>query len=103
MILVHVTTANCHTYAGNVYIAAFSSRILQVSTTGIIISIAGTGNYSYSGDGGAASSASFRQPFGVGVDTSGIIIEYCLSLRLSNSSLQAMYTCLIGRANVFAR
>ncbi len=80
-ILVHIITANCHTHTGNVYIADFSSRILQVSTTGIITSIAGTGVNSYSGDGGAATSASFIQPFGVGVDKSGIIIEYRLHVK----------------------
>ena len=60
------------------YIADFSSRILQVSTSGYILSIAGTGAYSYSGDGGAATSASFMEPFGVGVDASGTISHYFL-------------------------
>ena len=60
------------------YIADSSSRILQVSTSGNILSIAGTGAYSYSGDGGAATSASFIKPFGVGVDVSGTIWHYFL-------------------------
>lgn len=64
------------------YIADSSSRILQVSTSGNILSIAGTGDYTYSGDGGAATSASFMGPFGVGVDASGTISHYFLLQRL---------------------
>ncbi len=59
---------------GNVYIADMDShRIRKVTiSTGIISTIAGTGTASYSGDGGAATSAEIRYPYGVAVDTSGI-------------------------------
>ena len=56
------------------YIADSSSRILQVSTSGNILSIAGTGDYTYSGDGGVAK----MKPFGIGVDASGTISHYFL-------------------------
>ncbi len=39
----------------------------------IITTIAGTGSASYSGDNGAASSAAVNFPWGVAVDTSGIL------------------------------
>ena len=61
---------------GNVYIADRSNhRIRKVTvSTGIISTIAGTGESSYSGDGGAATSASLNQPCGVAVDASGRIL-----------------------------
>ncbi len=41
-------------------------------SSGIIQTIAGTGAASYSGDGGAATSAALYYPSGVAVDTSGM-------------------------------
>ena len=61
---------------GNVYIAESNNnctRKLTVST-GIIATIAGTGASGYSGDNGAATSATLNQPWGVAVDTSGRIL-----------------------------
>ena len=59
----------------NVYIADFyNHRIRKVTiSTGIITTIAGTGASSYSGDGGAATSATLNCPSGVALDSSGII------------------------------
>jgi len=61
--------------AGNLYIADSSDlRIRMVSaSTGIITTVAGTGSSGYSGDGGAATSATFAGPFGVALDSSGNI------------------------------
>ena len=58
---------------GNVYIADRNNhRIRKVMvSTGIISTIAGTGVSSYSGDGGAATSAELNVPQGVAVDSSG--------------------------------
>jgi uncharacterized repeat protein (TIGR01451 family) len=58
--------------AGNLYIADTNEqRIRKVSTTGIISTIAGTGNYGYSGDDGAATSALFAGPEDLAVSSSG--------------------------------
>ena len=47
-------------------------RIRKVTvSTGIITTAAGTGTASYSGDGGAATSAALNYPYGVAVDASG--------------------------------
>ena len=60
-------------FLGNVYIGdTWNSRIRKVTvSTGIITTIAGTGTGSYSGDNGAATSATLSYPYGVGLDTAG--------------------------------
>ena len=62
---------------GNVYIAdEHNHRIRKVTvSTGIITTIAGTGTASYSGDNGAATSATLNNPKGVALDASGRILE----------------------------
>jgi hypothetical protein len=58
--------------AGNVYIAdEGNNRIRKVDTNGIIATIAGNGNYGFSGDGGPATKAMFRDPAEVAVDAAG--------------------------------
>ena len=57
---------------GNLYIADRSNnRIRKVATNGIITTVAGETGAGYSGDGGAATSASLYYPGGVAVDLSG--------------------------------
>ena len=58
-------------HLGNIYNAdRYNSRIRKVTvSTGIISTIAGTGTQSYSGDNGAATSATLNYPCGVGLDT----------------------------------
>ena len=60
-------------HLGNIYIADMRNhRIRKVTvSTGIISTIAGTGTSSYSGDNGAATSATLNYPYGVGLDTAG--------------------------------
>ena len=58
-------------HLGNIYIVDhYNNRIRKVTvSTGIISTIAGTGTSSYSGDNGAATSATLSYPYGVGLDT----------------------------------
>ena len=57
--------------SGNLYIADFSNnRVREVSTAGMISTVAGTGTCGYTGDGGSATSADLC-PNGVAVDSSG--------------------------------
>jgi len=57
---------------GNLFIVDYgNSRIRKVDTAGIITTIAGNSNNGYSGDGGAATSATLNQPTGVAVAASG--------------------------------
>ena len=60
-------------HLGNIYIAdTYNSRIRKVTvSTGIISTIAGTGTIGYSGDNGAATSATLNCPYGVVLDTAG--------------------------------
>ena len=58
--------------AGNVYIAdSIDHRIRKVDPTGTITTIAGTGEFGFSGDGGPAVEAELRSPYGVAVDSAG--------------------------------
>lgn len=58
--------------SGNVYVAdTNNSRIRMVSNTGIMSTVAGTGGYAYSGDGGPALSAQLNFPAGILMDPKG--------------------------------
>jgi len=58
--------------AGNLYMAdGGNSRIRKVSASGIITTVAGNGTYSFSGDGGPATSAGLNVPTWVAVDSAG--------------------------------
>ena len=58
--------------AGNMYVAdVVSNRVLKVNTSGIVTAFAGNGAYSFSGDGGPATSAAVFGPSGVAVDNAG--------------------------------
>jgi sugar lactone lactonase YvrE len=58
--------------AGNLYIADTSNNVVRkVDTAGIIHTVAGSGAFGYSGDGGPAASAALKGPDGVVLDRAG--------------------------------
>ena len=57
--------------AGNMYFIDSNLRVRKIDTAGIITTIAGNGLYGYSGDGGPATSASFRYLYGATPDDMG--------------------------------
>ena len=71
---------------GNVYIADYGNHRIRKVSTGIISTIAGTGTATFSGDNGAATSATLYYPSGVAVDASGRILYYCPLHRYTVSS-----------------
>jgi hypothetical protein len=82
--------------SGNVYFSDYNNhRVRKITvSTGIITTYVGTGASSYSGDGGAATSAALNYPAGLCIDTSGITHTKLLRLyyrSLMHSSLGNMY------------
>lgn len=57
--------------AGNLFVADYNNRIRKVSTSGVISTIAGNGEYGFNGDGGPATSASLAYPSGLAVNAAG--------------------------------
>lgn len=58
--------------SGNLYIADYgSATVRKVDTTGKISTVAGTGTFGYSGDGGAATKAALGYPYTIAFDTAG--------------------------------
>ncbi len=49
------------------------SAVRKISPNGIITTVAGSGTYGYSGDGGPAAHARLSNPYGLAIDTSGNI------------------------------
>jgi trimeric autotransporter adhesin len=57
---------------GNIYISDLQNgRVRKVNTTGVISTYAGNGVSSYSGDGGPATAAELRYPYGLALDNTG--------------------------------
>ncbi|MFL3025323.1 MAG: LamG-like jellyroll fold domain-containing protein [Candidatus Neomarinimicrobiota bacterium] len=57
---------------GNIYIAdTGNNKIRKIDTNGIITTIAGTGNNSFSGDGAAATSSNLSSPYDIALDGNG--------------------------------
>ncbi len=75
--------------AGGILVAdACAFRIRRIDTvTGIVSTVAGTGEYGFSGDGGAATSARLGNPRGIAVDRAGnVLIVDTLALRVRRVS-----------------
>jgi len=58
--------------AGNLYVAEWYNNVIRrIDPTGVITTFAGTGAYGDTGDGGPATAAQFKGPFGLAFDGSG--------------------------------
>src|SRR5262249_5254837 len=82
--------------AGNVYFAdQLNHRVRKVGTDGKIVTVAGTGNMDYSGDGGPATQAALNYPKGTSSGSSGYvyIADY---LRVRRVSPDGAITTIAG-------
>ncbi len=83
--------------SGNIYVADTSNnRIRRISSGGVISTVAGTGTASYSGDGGAATSATINGPYDIALDGSG-----CVYLADTNNNRIRKF-CLAGSISTVA-
>jgi uncharacterized protein (TIGR03437 family) len=84
--------------SGNLFIAdTENNRIRKVSPNGVITTVAGNGNYGFSGDGGPAASASLDFPKGVVVDAFGnLFTADSLNWRVRKVSANGVITTVAG-------
>jgi len=60
--------------SGNIYEAEYGSSVVRkIDSTGKITTIAGTGSWGYTGDGGAATKAALASPISLAIDAAGDI------------------------------
>ena len=69
-----------------IYYLLINMLLCLVCCQDVITTIAGTGTSSYSGDNGAATSATLYYPSGVALDASGRTLYYCPLHRYTVSS-----------------
>ncbi len=90
--------------AGRVFIAdIYNCVIRELTTAGIIKTVAGVGQTcSFSGDGGAATSANLYYPFGVAVDSSdNMYIADSYSLRIRKAALGGTINTIAGNGSLY--
>jgi len=87
--------------SGNLYISDIDNNVIRkVATSGTITTVAGNGTYGYAGDGGAATSAEFRNPYGLAVDASGnLYIADGYNYRVRKVSTSGIITTVVGTGN----
>jgi sugar lactone lactonase YvrE len=86
---------------GNFYIADTSNhRVRKVDTSGMIATVAGNGKEGFSGDSGAATSATLNTPIGVAVDTAGnLYIADAFNNRIRKVSATGVITTVAGNGD----
>ena len=84
--------------AGSVYLAdAINSRVRKITPDGIISTVAGTGFFNYSGDGGPATGATLYGPAAVAIDNTGnLYISDYYNNRIRKVTLDGIITTVAG-------
>ncbi len=74
-----------------------NQRIRRVDTGGIISTIAGIGSGAFSGDGGAATAATFNQPAGLAIDAAGnIYVADVINARIRKINTSGIINTVAG-------
>ena len=83
---------------GNVYLVdKENNRIRRVDASGLISTFAGNGEYGYDGDGGPASQARLKYPYGVAVDNFGnVFIADTGNYRIRKVDVNGIITTVAG-------
>jgi hypothetical protein len=84
--------------AGSLFVAEVRNhRVRKVSSTGVIITVAGNGTQGFSGDGGAATAAQFDSPSAVAVGTNAdLFISDYMTGRVRKVSQTGIITTVAG-------
>ena len=87
--------------AGNIYFTDNGNNVVRrISTAGIIRTVAGNGQYGFSGDGGPATSAMLANPIGLAIDLSGgILIADADNRRVRRVDPAGVITTIAGNGN----
>ncbi len=87
---------------GNLFIADLgNARVRKVSVNGIIITVAGNGSAGYSGDGGGATNASLKNPYGVALDVLGnLFIADFGNARVRKVNVNGIINTVAGNGSV---
>ena len=97
---VTINLANGITFdsADNLYIAdSYNNRIRKVDTNGVIITVAGNGSASFSGDGGAAANAGLKQTYDIALDVGGnLYIADSYNLRVRKVDTNGIISTVAG-------
>jgi uncharacterized protein (TIGR03437 family) len=83
---------------GTFYIADAENNRVRVVTNGTIATVAGSGNNSFSGDGGPALSATLNNPWSVALDAAGNL----LIGDSANNRIREVFLAAIGPPSLFA-
>jgi sugar lactone lactonase YvrE len=76
---------------------ASNARVRRVFPDGTITTVAGTGNYAFSGDGGPATAADLREPGGVALDAQGrVYIADTVNARIRMVDTNGIITTVAG-------
>jgi hypothetical protein len=84
--------------AGNLYVTdTNNARIRKVAPNGTVSTVAGTGFFGFSGDGGAATAASLALPTGIALDAAGnLYIADTLNNRIRKVNAAGVITTVAG-------
>jgi len=86
---------------GSLYVAdTFNGRVRRVDPNGIITTVAGSGSFGFSGDGGPATAAKFEDPRGVAVGSDGsLYISDSSNNRVRRVGPDGIITTVVGSAS----